>query len=82
MAFGDWLAFQGTSVELMTDAFYGYDTQIMVQVAEIMGETELAASYSDRFENIKQTFIQNHVTFNDDGSITVNSDVGTASRCV
>ncbi len=79
MAFGDWLAFQGTSVELMTDAFYGYDTQIMVQVAEIMGETELAASYSDRFENIKQTFIQNHVTFNDDGSITVNSDVGTAS---
>ena len=79
IAFGDWLAFQGTGVEMMADLYYGYVTQLMAQAAETVGDAALAAEYCDRFEKIKETFLKNHVTFDESGVPTVHSELGSPS---
>lgn len=79
IAFGDWLAFQGTGVEMMADLYYGYVTQLMAQAAETVGDAALAAEYRDRFEKIKATFLKNHVTFDESGVPTVHSELGSPS---
>ena len=78
MSFGDWLAFQGTSVEVMADLYYAYVTKLMEQSAEVLGDNELKAFYANRFENIKEAFLENHVTF-ENGIPTVHSETGTPS---
>ena len=64
--FGDWLAFQGTGYEVIADYYYGYVTQLMEQMAGILGDAEKQSYYSERFENLKQTFLNTHVSFNDE----------------
>ena len=73
--YGDWLSFQGTSIEVMYDYYYGYMNQLMAQIAGILGIEEKQAAYQEKFENIKQTFLAAHVTFAD-GDLVIKSGEG------
>lgn len=73
--YGDWLSFQGTSIEVMFDYYYGYMNQLMAQIAQILGNEEKQAAYQAKFDNIKQTFLKTHVTF-EDGNLVIKSGEG------
>lgn len=75
MNYGDWLSFQGTSVEVINDYYYGYMHQIMAKMANIVGDTQKASEYSQKFEAIKETFLKTHVTF-EDGNLVIKSKEG------
>ena len=77
IAFGDWLNFQGTSIEVMTDLYYGYTMQLMAEMAEILGKADEAEYYGDRAQKMKETFIKAHVTFDKAGVMTVHSEIGS-----
>ncbi|MDO4563735.1 MAG: family 78 glycoside hydrolase catalytic domain [Clostridia bacterium] len=62
--FGDWLAFQGTGYEVIADYYYGYVTSLMAQMAQILEDDERAKYYEEQFEELKNTFLENHVTWN------------------
>ena len=61
--FGDWLSFQGTSVEVIYDYYYGYINQLMAEMADVLGKTEDRDRYNGKFDAIKKAFLKKHVTF-------------------
>ena len=67
-AYGDWLAFQGTSYTVIADYYYGYVTSLMAEMAGDIGDSEKAEYYSEYFENQKQAFLNSHVIYNDPDS--------------
>lgn len=73
--YGDWLSFQGTSIEVINDYYYGYTNQIMAEIASILGKTDRQEAYQKKFESIKQTFLDTHVTFNN-GNLVIKSGQG------
>lgn len=73
--FGDWLSFQGTSVEVIYDYYYGYINQLMAEMADIIGKTEDKDRYNCKFEAIKKAFLLRHVTFIA-GKLTIRSGSG------
>lgn len=73
--YGDWLSFQGTSVEVISDYYYGYMNQLMEKIASILGKDDKAQEYSQKFEAVKQKFIETHVTF-ENGNLTIKSAKG------
>ncbi len=73
--FGDWLSFQGTSIEVMFDYYYGYMNQLMAEIAGILGKEDEQAAYQAKFEGIKETFLKTHVTFTD-GNLVIKSGEG------
>ena len=75
MNYGDWLSFQGTSVEVVNDYYYGYMHQIMSKIANIIGDTQKAEEYSQKFDAIKETFLKTHVTF-ENGDLVIKSKEG------
>ena len=72
--YGDWLSFQGTSVEVIYDYYYGYMHQMMAKIAEILGKEEQTV-YEEKAEAIKTKFIATHVTF-ENGNLTIKSGEG------
>lgn len=77
--YGDWLSFQGTSVAVISDYYYGYMTMLMSRIAEVLGETEKQSQYEAKFEALKQTFLDSYVTF-DNGNLVIKSgDTSTQS---
>lgn len=73
--FGDWLSFQGTSVEVISDYYYGYMAKLMSRIGGIIGDKESQEKYNQKFEGIKNTFLQTHVTF-DKGKLLIKSGTG------
>ncbi len=73
--YGEWLSFQGTCVEVISDYYYGYVAQLMAKMAGVLGDTEKEETYSQQFEDIKETFLQTHVTFQD-GNLVIHSKTG------
>ncbi len=73
--YGEWLSFQGTCVEVISDYYYGYVAQLMAKMAGVLGDTEKEEAYSQQFEDIKDTFLQTHVTF-EDGNLVIHSKTG------
>lgn len=71
--YGDWLAFQGTSSELISDLYYAYDAQLMAQMANEIGNTPDAVHYESLFDAIKGEIINNYISTDGDGNITVLS---------
>ena len=67
--YGDWLSFQGTCLEVMTDYYYGYMNQIMAEIAGILGKDQEQAAYEAKFQAIKQAFLRDNVTFNDENLV-------------
>lgn len=78
VAFGDWLAFQGSSIEIMADYYYGYVVLLMAEMAEAIGNQEDTQKYKTLAESIKEKFIRTYITF-EDGELIVHSDGGTGS---
>ncbi len=73
--YGDWLSFQGTSIEVIYDYYYGYMHQLMAKIAQILGETEKEQEYSQKFNAIKEKFLATHVEFTN-GNLTIKSKEG------
>ncbi|WP_200868442.1 family 78 glycoside hydrolase catalytic domain [Gracilibacillus boraciitolerans] len=75
---GDWLNFQGTATQLMSDAYYAYDAKLMMQMALAIGRQTEAQRYKNLFESIKQEFIKNYIKVNESGKLTLKSSNGSA----
>lgn len=76
---GDWLNFQGTDRQLMSDVYYAYDAQLMASMAEVIGNKGDVQKYETLFDNIRQTFMRNFVRIDQEGVLTVLSSGGYAS---
>ena len=72
--FGDWLALDGsdgreggTSKELIGTAFFAYSTQLMANIAHILGKEEDVLHYRTLSEEVRDAFIKRYV--HEDGTI-------------
>lgn len=77
--FGDWLAFQDTSTQLMSDVYYGYSAQLMADMARATGRSAEAGTYDELFSRIKRAFVTKYLaTDATTGQITLRSSLGKA----
>ncbi|MFF5475855.1 family 78 glycoside hydrolase catalytic domain [Streptomyces sp. NPDC012935] len=77
--FGDWLAFQDTSTQLISDVYYGYSVRLMADMARGTGRTTEARAYEDLFARIKRAFTTKYLaTDATTGRVTVRSSLGDA----
>ena len=75
--FGDWLAFQITSTQLISDVYYAYSARLMADMARATGRTAEASAYEELYAHIKRAFIAKYLaTDADTGRITVLSSLG------
>ncbi|MEU0409710.1 family 78 glycoside hydrolase catalytic domain [Streptomyces griseorubiginosus] len=73
--FGDWLAFQVTSTQLVSDAYYAYSTRLMADMARATGRTAEAHAYDELFARIKRAFVTRYLSA-EGGRLTVRSSLG------
>jgi alpha-L-rhamnosidase len=80
--YGDWLSFQrpningisGSNHNLISDAYYAYDSKLMGEMARALGNTEDAEKYESLFTNIKNAFIKNYIVVDSEtGKLTLLS---------
>ncbi|MEU9324906.1 family 78 glycoside hydrolase catalytic domain [Streptomyces canus] len=74
--FGDWLAFQVTSTQLISDVYYGYSARLMADMARATGRTGEAHAYEELFSHIKRAFITKYLS-TEGGRLTVRSSLGS-----
>ncbi|WP_329263000.1 glycoside hydrolase family 78 protein [Streptomyces sp. NBC_01478] len=75
--FGDWLAFQITSTQLVSDVYYGYSARLMADMARATGRTAETAAYERLFTHVKRAFITKYfATDARTGHLTVRSSLG------
>jgi alpha-L-rhamnosidase len=74
--FGDWLAFQVTSTQLVSDAYYAHSARLMADMARATGRTAEAHAYEDLFSRIKRAFVTKYLS-TEDGRLTVRSSLGS-----
>ncbi|MFF4255600.1 family 78 glycoside hydrolase catalytic domain [Streptomyces sp. NPDC001663] len=75
--FGDWLAFQDTSTQMISDLYYGYSARLMTDMARATGRTAETHAYEDLFAHIKRAFITKYLS-TEGGRIRVRSSLGDA----
>ncbi|MEV5608852.1 family 78 glycoside hydrolase catalytic domain [Streptomyces sp. NPDC052225] len=73
--FADWLAFQNTGTQLMSDVYYAYSVRLMAQMARATGRTADATAYDDLFARIRRAFQAVYIRTDGD-TITVLSSKG------
>lgn len=73
--FADWLAFQNTGTQLMSDVYYAYSVRLMAQMARATGRTGEATAYEDLFGKIRRAFLAKYIVVDGD-TITVKSSIG------
>ncbi|MFD8567295.1 family 78 glycoside hydrolase catalytic domain [Streptomyces sp. NPDC059639] len=73
--FADWLAFQNTGTQLMSDVYYAYSVRLMAQMGRATGRASEAAAYDALFGDIRKAFLAKYVQVDGD-TITVKSSVG------
>ncbi|MYW69694.1 family 78 glycoside hydrolase catalytic domain [Streptomyces sp. SID8379] len=73
--FADWLAFQNTGTQLMSDVYYAYSVRLMTQMARATGRDTEAKAYDDLFGDIRGAFLAKYVQVDGD-TITVKSSIG------
>ena len=62
---GDWLSVnETTSDDYIGASFYGYDANLMAQMALALGKKEDYKKYSSLFENIKKAFVKKYILEN------------------
>ena len=70
--YGDWLAVgHQTDKNFIASAYYGYDIQLMAEMAEALGKKDEARHYNQQFNKVKQAFIKEYV--NADGTLNESS---------
>ena len=75
--YGDWLSLipRGqTPKDLISAAYFGYSTSLMIEVAEALGKKEDAGKYRKLFEDIRTNFQKEFVDA--DGRVSGNAQVG------
>ncbi len=77
--FGDWLSFQGTSVEVISDYYYAYVTELMEKIARLLGDEERAVQYHQKWESIRDTFLATYVTFENE-ELLIHSRKGNTAK--
>lgn len=78
--FGDWLAPQATSAQLMSDAYYAYSARLMADMAKGTGRDADASKYSQLFTSIKRAFILKYLGSDPlTGRPVVRSSLGPSS---
>ena len=77
--FGDWLAFQDTSTQLISDVYYGYSARLMADMARATGRGAEAGRYEELFAHIKRAFVAKYLATDPaTGQVTVRSSLGEA----
>lgn len=59
--FGDWLAFSGASTPYLNSVYQIYCTSLMEKMANVLGRTEYADKYKERYKVLKQAFLEKYV---------------------
>ncbi len=71
--FGDWLSFNSTASDypgaytekdLISTAYFAHSTDLLQQIAEILGKQEDARQYAELLNEIKETFRKEYITAN------------------
>lgn len=80
LAYCDWLApneqdNQGIIRNLIACAYYAYDTQLMAEMSDAIGETQKAETYRTRLDEIKNHFQEKYI--NNDGTLVAGADTQT-----
>ncbi|MFI6878928.1 family 78 glycoside hydrolase catalytic domain [Streptomyces sp. NPDC050400] len=73
--FADWLAFQNTGTQLMSDVYYAYSVRLMAQMARATGRDAEGKAYDELLGNIRRAFMAKYVEVDGD-RITVRSSIG------
>ncbi|MGD6765300.1 family 78 glycoside hydrolase catalytic domain [Streptomyces sp. BH097] len=73
--FADWLAFQNTGTQLMSDVYYAYSVRLMAQMARATGRSTESKSYDALFTHIRRAFMAKYIAVDGD-RITVRSSLG------
>ncbi|MFF3493205.1 family 78 glycoside hydrolase catalytic domain [Streptomyces sp. NPDC002795] len=73
--FADWLAFQNTGTQLMSDVYYAYSVRLMAQMARATGRTAESKAYEDLFARVRRAFMAKYLAVDGD-KITVRSSLG------
>ncbi|GAE35996.1 family 78 glycoside hydrolase catalytic domain [Halalkalibacter akibai] len=74
---GDWLNFEGTAKELLSDAYYAYDAKLMEKMSIAIGKQEEAEKYGKLFEKIKKEYIKNYIEIDNNGILTLKCTKGS-----
>jgi alpha-L-rhamnosidase len=72
---GDWLGFQGTGNQLMSDVYYAYDAILMGEMAKVLHKNEDATKYETLYLNIKEAFLKRYTVSGENGQVTVKSSI-------
>lgn len=75
--FGDWLAFQRTANQFMSDAYYAYSTGLLAAMAAATGRAADAEKYAAWFDNIRTAFMDKYLRKEADGQVRVLSSINT-----
>ncbi|MFJ8929904.1 family 78 glycoside hydrolase catalytic domain [Streptomyces sp. NPDC102364] len=73
--FADWLAFQNTGTQLMSDVYYAYSVRLMAQMAKATGRAAESKAYEDLFTRVRRAFMAKYIVVDGD-KITVRSSLG------
>ncbi len=77
---GDWLSFQGTANQLMSDVYYGYSAKLMIDMARATGRDAAAQTYETLVDDIRAAYLANWMaTDPDTGKAIVTSGQGESS---
>ena len=76
---GDWLAYQKTSTQFISDAYYAYSTSLMAQMADATGRAADAEKYRELLANIRTTFMAKYLQPDPVNGVRVKSGMGAAS---
>ncbi len=75
--YGDWLAVgHQTDKDFLASAYYGYDAQLMSEMAAAIGKSAEAKKYAKLFSNIKNAFVKKYIA--EDGTMLEDSQTAYA----
>jgi alpha-L-rhamnosidase len=72
---GDWLGFQGTGNQFMSDVYYAYDAILMSQMAKAIHKEEDAQKYRELYQHIRESVLQRYITHDENGEVIVKSSI-------
>lgn len=72
---GDWLAFQGSGNQIVSDIYYAYAADLMSSMAKHIGELEDARKYKELFQNIKTSFNKHYVAYDEQSNLVIKSSL-------
>ncbi|MFS0561991.1 family 78 glycoside hydrolase catalytic domain [Terribacillus sp. 179-K 1B1 HS] len=72
---GDWLAFQGSGNQFVSDIYYAYAADLMSSMARHIGRDEDAGKYEVLFTNIKAAFIKHYIAEDDQKNPVIKSSL-------